>query len=63
MQSPQLNLVENETPQAQKSENPCPFALAAAKEIVGEREHPDREAVASDATLAALASFFRSGYF
>jgi hypothetical protein len=63
MQFLQLNLVENESPQAPNSETARPVALAAAKEIVGEKEHSDRQAVASDATLAALASLFGSGCF
>ena len=63
MQSLQLNLVENETPQAPNSETARPVASAPTKEFAGEKEHSDQQVMARDAMFAALASLFGSGCF
>jgi hypothetical protein len=63
MQSVQLNLVENETPQAQKSENARPVAAMPAKEGAGEKEQSSRQPVIPDAMYAAFAWLFGSGCF
>ena len=63
MQSLQLNLVENETPQAPSSETPRSVVLAQGAETTGEKEQSDQQAAAQDTLFAAFAWLFGSGCF
>jgi hypothetical protein len=63
MQSLQLNLVENETPQAPNSETTRPVVLAPATEATGEKEQSDQQPAAQDTLFAAFAWLFGSGCF
>jgi hypothetical protein len=63
MQSTQLNLLENETPQAQKSETAHPVSSTPVKETTNAKTLADKQATPSEPMYSAFAWLFGSGCF